>query len=223
MRIVLRLLLGAVAATTLACGASQQPETPPTPKPAARPLAGLVSEKIVITPTFALHVAPVLGWESRVGRRDEVLRQLDSDIVATLTDRGLRRRWVFPADLVHSYRLNPTYATDPYDLAEQPLRSPGFEGGSPLPEPLASQLRTISALTDGRFILMPVELRLERAGTGTAGRAVLRLMLIDSRLSQARWVGEAKSDTTSTYGPALLANVATKLADMIVSSDAGTE
>lgn len=218
MRIVHRLLLGTAIATTVACGASRKGDTPEPPAPEVRPLAGLVAQKIVITPVFALRVAPELGWPSVAGRRQEVLRQLDTAIVTALSDRGLRGRWVFPADLVRSYRLNPTYATDPYDLAEQPLRSPGFEVGSPLPEPLASQLRTISALHDGRFILAPVELRLERAGaTGTAGRAVLRLVLIDSRLSQARWMGEAKSDTTSTFGPALLANVATRFADMIVA------
>lgn len=216
MRHVLRLLLGTAVATTLACGSGGKSDTPAPPTPEARPLAGLVAQKIVVTPAFSLRVAPELGWEGRVGRREDVLRQLDTDIVAVLTDRGLRSRWVFPADLVRSYRVNPTYAADPYDLAEQPLRSPGFDVGSSLTEPLATQLRTISALHDGRFVLLPVELRLERAAaTGTAGRAVLRLILVDTRLSQARWVGEARSDTTSTYGPSLLANVAAKFADMI--------
>lgn len=218
MRIVLRLLLGTVIAATLACGSSQKGDSPEPPAPEARPLAGLVAQKIVITPAFALHVAPELGWASGIGRREAILRQLDTAIVTALDERGLRGRWVFPADLVRSWHLNPTYATDPYDLAEQPLRSPSFVVGSPLPEPLASQLRTISALHDGRLILAPVELRLDRAAaTGTAGRAVLRLVLVDSRLSQARWVGEAKSDTTSTFGPALLANVAEKFADMIAA------
>lgn len=223
MRIALRVLLGVATLTTLACGSSQKAATPAAaPAPEARPLAGLVAEKIVITPAFALRVAPALGWDREVGPRETALRQLDAAILAALTARGLRSRWVFPADLVHSYRLNPTYATDPYDLAEQPLRSPSFEVGSSLSEPLASQLRTISALHDGRYILAPVELRLERAAEhGTAGRAVLRLMVLDSRLSQARWIGEAKSDTTSRYGPALLEDVATKFANMIIAPDAG--
>lgn len=223
MRTVLRTLVGVAILATVACSSGQKSDTPAAaPTPDARPLAGLAAQKIVITPTFALRIAPKLDWEGAVGRREAALRQLDADIAETLAARGLRTRWVFPADLVHSFHLNPTYATDPYDLAEQPLRSPSFEVGSPLPEPLASQLRTISALHDGRFILAPVELRLERASdSGTAGRAVLRLMVLDSRLSQARWIGEAKSDTTSTYGPALLANVATKFANMIIAPDAG--
>ena len=95
-----------------------------------------------------------------------------------------------PADLAATFRRNPTYASDPYALAEEPLRSSSFAAGKRLAEPLASQLRTMIALHENAsLVLVPIELRFESANAPTA-RASLRLALIDPRFSEARWVGE---------------------------------
>jgi hypothetical protein len=61
-----------------------------------------------------------------------------------------------------------------------------------------------------------VELRFEPANAPTA-RASLRLALIDPRFSEARWVGEVRSDTTSADPRVLTAALARSLADLIVS------
>ena len=87
--------------------------------------------------------------------------------------------------------------------------------GARLTEPFASQIRTMVALhEEARLALAPVELRFERAGPG-AGRAVLRLVLVDARSSDVRWVGDVKSDTAATFGPALLATLGSRLADLV--------
>jgi hypothetical protein len=44
-----------------------------------------------------------------------------------------------------------------------------------------------------------------------------RLALVDPRFSEARWVGEVKSDTTSADPRVLTAALARSLADLIVS------
>jgi hypothetical protein len=176
----------------------------------------MTAQRVVVTPVFALDVKPDLAWGANVGRQTAVLRQLDADIAAELRERGLRD-WVFAEALVQSHQRNPTYTADPYRLALEPLRAPKIALGSRLGEPLASQVRTMVALSDSRYVLTPVELRFERVGTGTAGRGVLRLALLDARSSEVRWLGEAVGDTSSAFGPAVTASVATKLADMIAA------
>ena len=143
---------------------------------------------------------------------------MDEEIAAAIANRGLRTGWVLPADLALSYKHNPTYASDPYALAEEPLRSPNFVAGSRLTDPLASQLRTMIALHENaRLVLLPIELRFDRADSSNTARATLRLATVDPRFSEARWVGEIRSDTTSADPHVLMAAVARQLADLIVS------
>ena len=168
-----------------------------------------------------IHVAPELSWSSQQAGARELLRALDDDIAAALTERGLKANWVMPADLALSYKRNPTYATDPYALSEESLRSSAVVAGGRLQEPLASQLRTMIALHENaRAVLLPVELRFERAdATTSAGtaRATLRLALVDPRFSEARWVGTVTSDTTSADARVLTRSLARGVADLIVS------
>ena len=75
-------------------------------------------------------------------------------------------------------------------------------------------MRTLVALHDDvRYVLAPVELRLEQAGTG--GRGVLRVVLLDARLSKVMWIGEFSSDTLTAFGPAVTAGIAAKLASAV--------
>jgi hypothetical protein len=155
---------------------------------------------------------PGLAWS--LPAATEVRRQLDAAIVAALDERGLRRTWSFPDQLAQSYRRNSSYATDPYAFAEEPLRTMSADANTHLPEPLASQIRTMVALQqDTRLVLAPVELRLEKAGTG--GRGVLRVTLMDARTSDVHWVGDIVSDTVSEFGPAVTASIAVRLAGVI--------
>ena len=206
-----------IAALTVACGGSAASRPSTNPVPDVRPLAALAATGAIVTPTYALKVAPELDWTARLGPTRDVLRGMDEDIAAVLAARGFRRGWVMPAELAESFRRNPTYASDPYALAEEPLRSTSFAPGKRLAEPLASQLRTMIALHENAtVVLVPIELRFEPA-TAPMARAALRLALIDPRFSEARWVGEVKSDTTSADPHVLTAALARGLADLIVS------
>jgi hypothetical protein len=177
-----------------------------------------VASGAIVTPTYALRTAPELDWSARIGPTRDILRAMDNDIAATFAARGLKTNWIMPADLALSFKRNPTYASDPYALAEEPLRAASFVNGTRLSEPLASQLRTTIALHENaRVVLLPVELRFERADTPAEARATLRLALVDPRFSEARWVGEVKSDTTSADPRVLTAALARVLADLIVS------
>lgn len=205
------LILASFCAAALSLACASKPAAPAAPPQGA--LSGLVAQRIVVTPLHALDVAPELGWS--ISRQTEVLRQLDADIYSALEERGVHQGWVFPEALRQSHTRNPTYTVNPNTLAMQPLRSPAFAAGERLPEPLATQLRTIVALHDARFVLAPIELRLERAGTTTMGHGVLRLALLDARASEARWVGKVTGDSVAAFGPAVTASVAAKLADLV--------
>jgi hypothetical protein len=84
-----------------------------------------------------------------------------------------------------------------------------------LPEPLASQIRTMVALHDDvRLVLAPVELRLEKAGA-TGGRGILRLVLVDARASNVRWIGQVAGDEAPAFGPVVTASLAARLANVV--------
>ena len=200
----------------VACAGQQGAQSTSTPAPVVRPFAALAEQRVIVTPTSRLSESDPMGWMVQIPRSREYLRALDDAIAAELTTRGLKSQWVFPPDLVRAMRRNPTYAVDPYALAAGPLRAPNLTAGGKLTEPLASQIRTMIALHDSRAVLVPVELRFEKDRTGQ-GIAVLRLALLDGRISEVRWVGDVRSDPSATLSPAVLSSLATHLGDLIAA------
>lgn len=185
-----------------------------TPAPGERPLAGYVAQRLAVAPTGIVRGADSLGWVQQLGGPLSVARKLDTSLVAALNDRGMTGRWILPADLARSYDRNRSYAADPYRLALEEVRGPRFVTASQYGEPLSSQLRTMVALLeDARFVMLPIELRFER--DASAGRAVVRLAILDPRLAEAKWVGEVRGDASSTPARAL-ANVAARLLDLFL-------
>ena len=185
--------------------------TPPKPpEPSEHALAGLAAQHVAVLPTYAIK----LGTSGPLDMKPvEFERTLDADIPAAFEDKGIKKGWLFPPELRASYRRNSSYAADPDNFALEPLRSPMLAIDTRLPEPLASQVRTLVALHDDtRLVLAPVELRLEPVPGQPGGRAVLRLVLLDARLSNVRWIGEIVSDPSPTLGASITANVAAKLA-----------
>jgi len=205
-------IVASLVVSGTACRGAGQSQ--PLPELAEHSLAGLAAQHIVLLPTYSVTVKPGLAWAGAIGSPTAMKRTLDADLLAALDEKGLRKTWIFPEDLQASFKRNATYAADPYTLAEEPLRSPALNVEQRLPEPLASQLRTLVALhEDARLILAPVEMRFEAAGTG--GRAVLRIVLVDPRLSRPTWIGEVVSDSAPSFGPVISASLAAKLANIV--------
>ena len=207
-RIWLPLLAASV--WTTACG---HPPAQAVPEPPEHALANLAAQHVVVLPTYSAHAAQGLTW--KIPTSAELRRTMDADIVAAFEERDLRKAWIFPDQLQSAYKRNPTYTADPYALAEEPLRSPALEIDQRLPEPLASQIRALVAFhEDARLVLAPVDLLVEPAPGGT-GRGVLRLVLMDARLSNVRWIGSVTGDSTAAFGPAVTASVAAKMAGVV--------
>lgn len=209
-------LASGFALALVAVAACAHPKVSPATDPNEHALSGLAAQHVAVLPTYRVRVMPGLDWARSVQQAGDVRRTLDADIVAAFDERGLRANWIFPDALEQSYKRNSTYATDPYSLAEEPLRSPSFAADAHLPDPLAAQLRTLVALHDDvRLVLAPVELRFEPVGDGKVGRGVLSLALVDARTTTVVWKGEVASDTASSFGPAITASIGARLAGVV--------
>ncbi|MDQ3996469.1 MAG: hypothetical protein M3303_05575 [Gemmatimonadota bacterium] len=214
----LALSLCASGAAT-ACGSKEPPQASPRPAAApARPLAGMAAQRIVVVPALAVREGDPAGWAARIPRLREFLRVLDEEIAAALSERGLGQAWVFPDQLWRGHSRNPSLGVDPYRLATQPLRGVRLAVGERVPQPLASQLRSLVAVHDARFVLVPVEVFFDIDRAAGTGRTALRLALVDARLAEIRWSSEVKAERPG-IGPerAQLTDVATRLADLVAA------
>ena len=199
-----------VLALCAAC-ASKPPETDASPT-VMRPLERMAGQQILVLPVQYLSSTDSLGWQQQIPNRALFLAALDDQIEAALSARGLGRAWTFGREVERASKLNSILMTDARSLSAEWLR------GRVLPEtsvrdPLASQVRGLVGLKGSRYALLPVELRFENRGNGI-GVAILRIVMIDSRMAQIRWVGEVVSDPMRTLSPALTASVATHFADL---------
>jgi hypothetical protein len=180
-----------------------------------RTLERMAGQEIIVFPVQYLASRDTLGWQQQIPNRAAYLAALDDQIEAALSARGLDKAWTFGREMARASKLNSILMTDARSLSAEWLR------GRVLPEttvrdPLAGQVRGLVGLKGSRYALLPVELRFENRPGGT-GVAILRLVMIDSRMAQIRWVGEVESDPAKTLSPALTASVATHFADLVVA------
>jgi hypothetical protein len=207
-----------LVATAAACASAQQSGSDHADAPVLRPLGAFATRPIVVLPTNYFRAGDSLGWAGQAGDPREYLATLDAEISFALTERRLDRVWILPEKLEASVRRNPSFATDPHDLSAEWLRPPGpRKMPEQLPEPLASQLRTLVALHEGaQYVLFPVEVRFQPAGGG-AGQALLRIALLDTRRSHIVFMGDVRSDPSPAFSPAVAASLAGHLADLIAA------
>lgn len=187
----------------------------------ARPLGGLVGERVAVAPVQRLRVLDsTLAGGASAADVAGYLRGLDSAIAVAAAERS--SAWVYAPAVSRTAGRNPTYSPDVHRLAVSPLL-PGRRLGpdNAVPDPLASQLRTLVALNDARHVVVPAELRLEPAPGAARARLVLRIALVDARASQLRWGGEIAADLAPAPAPALspraAATLATRFADLIAA------
>jgi hypothetical protein len=139
---------------------------------------------------------------------------LDDSIAAALNRRGIGAPWTFAASIIASSRRNGGLVADPSDLAVGKLRSFTHAGDDPISEPLASQLRGLVALREGRYALLPATIYFDDERGGT--RVTLLLYLIDTRTARITWSGFARSDVGTAFSPALAQSTAEHVADLVV-------
>ncbi|MDQ3674267.1 MAG: hypothetical protein M3365_07820 [Gemmatimonadota bacterium] len=193
--------------TNQVSAAGEQPS--PT---ASRPLERMAGQQMLVLPVQYLSFQDSLGWHQSVPNRGAYLARLDTVIASTLTARGLGQAWTFGPEVARAARLNSIIMPDARALSAEWLRG-RLLADQTVREPLASQVRSLVGLKGSRYALLPVEIRFaSERGTGVA---TLRLVMIDSRLAQVRWVGEIRSDPARTFSPVLAASVAARFADLV--------
>jgi len=175
----------------------------------------MASQHVLVLPVQYLSGNDSLGWQQQIPNRAAYLASLDDQIEAAMTARGLGHAWTFGREVERSSKMNSIIMTDARSLSAEWLR------GRVLPEttvrdPLASQVRGLVGLKGSRYAILPIELRLESRGSGM-GVAILRVVMIDSRMALIRWVHEVESDPMRTFSPAITANVATHFADLVLA------
>ncbi|GAC1516612.1 MAG: hypothetical protein NVS1B4_12480 [Gemmatimonadaceae bacterium] len=180
-----------------------------------RPFASLIAERLIVLPVRYMR-ADTIGWAAQAGPERAYLRTVDAEVTFALRERGVTTHWTPSEEVARAARRNPTYAPDPFSLSAEALRLGRSLDRGQLMDPLATQLRSLTAIIDGaRYALYPVELRFE--GRRDSGRAVLRTVMIDSRT--ARIVGslDVTSDSAARLSPATAASLASHLADLVAA------
>ena len=183
-------------------------------------LAAFATRRLIILPTHYLRMNDSLGWASQISDRSAYLSSLDAEIEFAFSDRGVKKVWVFPEALDAMAKRNQPYAPDPHGMAAQWLRYPGPKRlPEQVPDPIASQLRTLAALQEGgQIIFLPIELRFEPVAGGKEC-AVLRFAIFDAVRAKIIYMADVASDPEVKFGPALAASLAGHLADQLGPPD----
>ena len=180
-----------VAAVALLAACGKKPSGPPTPLPTAPfPAGGLAGQRVSLVPISLVAADEALGWDSLLSDHRATLLRADSVILAWLPPRTPEVNWVLPDELRREARRAPGIATDPDQLGTAVLRA---ENITEVLDPLRAQLRTLSALSGGRYVVSPAAIVFRPAGPGLA-TAELSIVLVDVRLGKIDWRTVARGE-----------------------------
>ena len=186
---------------------------------------------VILTPVQSTSPLDDGSWPGLENSEDEALRAMDAELEFALGERRSAEDWVLPSDLERAAARNPTLGITPTRLAYTPLLTP-IEDSKYIPEPLHSELRSMAALYDTRYVVVPVRLMVEtepvdaaRSGAevafaggdavAPAYRASLLVALIDIRRSDVLWLGEISGDPGPPDSGSLLATLAERVASRL--------
>src|SRR6476661_5558327 len=131
-------LLASSTLTALPARADAQ-DAAKSPKPAHQHvLAAFSTRRLMILPTHYLRMGDSLNWADQISDQSAYLSGLDDEISFALSDRGVKKVWVFPAAIEAMAKRNEQYAPDPHGMAAQWLRFPGPKRlPEQVPDPIA--------------------------------------------------------------------------------------
>jgi hypothetical protein len=191
----------------------------------AGPLSGIVGRQLLVLPAQLISTAGAGGTYEIRPNESQLLQLLDQEITDAFQKRGVRGNWVFPRELIASATRNAGLAGNPLALPVAGIRRIKA-GDTPLPEPLAGDIRGLVSLTNARYAIMPLETKIDMSNVQR--RAAMRVILIDARTARVVWAGDIESqasndptvirETLSPFGFRILAReLATAFADMVVA------
>jgi hypothetical protein len=119
------------------------------------------------------------GWDSR----SAAITRFDGILGGYLADNAPDVKWVLPDALRRMAKRAPSMVPDPDRLGHGVMSSERIRR---TPDPLASRLRQLVAMSDARHVFIPSGLLLKRDSTGTV-QAELAAQLVDARLGDVLW------------------------------------
>ena len=220
-----RLAAAASAALLYGCASSSPAKLEQDPPPSATPLAGMIGRQMLVLPAQFLSVTNAGGGWDIVPAGASLLPILDEEITDAFRKRGVKSNWTFGREIAEASMRNGGITGNPRELAAQGIRRVR-PGDTPLPEPLASEIRGLVALTNARYVVLPLEVNVDTRGGERKGS--VRLLLIDSRTARVTWSEDViatpsrdpqvVSDAFSPFGFRQLSrDIASKFADMVVA------
>ena len=225
VRSIIRPGFAAIASATLLYGCASASSKQAEPTPSSNPLAGMVGRQLLVLPAQYLSVGNPAGGRDIVPIGPSLLPILDEEIADTFRKRGVRANWTFAREITISASRNGGLAGDPRQLSVQAVRRVK-PGDTPLPEPLASEIRNLVALTNARFVVLPIEVHVDVRGNERRGSA--RFLLVDARTARVSWAedieattlrdSQAATEALTPFGFRILArDLASKFADMVIA------
>lgn len=176
----------------------------PAPGLLVAPLAG---QPIPVLPlTYLTAESPV--DEFLPGARTAQLAWADSILGEALLSRGPEVDWVLPEALRAVARRAPATVTNPDRMGQAVMRASGIDR---VPDPLRSYLRSLSAMTNSRTVMIPAAVRFSPDSLGGV-RAEASLVLVDTRNGSVLWRSNPVA-TRPTAAAALAATIAHILPD----------
>ncbi len=202
---------------------------------------------VVFVPVQSVVPLAEGGWPGGAAGEEDALRAMDAELEFVLAESRGGSDWALPSAVIRRVDRNPILRIDPTRLAYQGLLEKPVKRKQ-IYEPLHSELRSLSALFDTRYVILPIALFVELdppelddenaetdpadegapaalaedpdAASGTPGRyrAHLLLAMIDIRMSSIVWWGEIVSDPGAEDSPALLASLAENVASQVAPS-----
>jgi hypothetical protein len=205
--------------TLAGCGGSRS-GAPGDASPAAEPtpveaLAVYAPRRVMVLPTQGVRSGDPMGWIAPGTTQRGMLAQVDSALELEFRARGLTPAWILASDMSRTASRNPVHVVSPADIrAGDAVRQLERRRNEDIPEPVASQLRVHAGFTDARWALVPSELWFERGEFADAGRAVLRVGILDIRGSKLVFIGDITGTDAGDAATAIL-NLGRRFAGLI--------
>lgn len=191
-----RLIVLVGLATALAgCGGKSQPDSELPPQAAPLPTVGLAGQPVTVYPLTLVATDRLLGWGDQVGPRQDALHRADSLLAVFLTERAPEVSWVLPEELRRAAARAPGMLSNPDQMGTAILRAGDSRR---LPDPLRSQMRTLTGVTGDRYALVPASL-VFLVGDAAAGRAELTIAIADVRTGLIQWRTTAWAEATDPW------------------------
>ena len=177
------------------------------------PLGGYVSTKVSVMPAQFLRgdsAAPVKPAEWA-----KLRLELDDSLGTAIAERGVGKKWAYATDIARMAKRNAAYTSDPYALGAGSLRVRPLQPGEQASAGIVNNLRSLIALGDSRFALIPVELSFARKGAQVV--PTLRLVLLDGRSGQVAWFGDVAGRPGTGFAAAEIGALAQRVADLVAA------